>query len=127
MCGIIGYLSTNHNIQKEKFIKARDIISHRGPDDKGLWISPNGHVGLGHRRLSIIDLSKNAKQPMQDDSSSNIIVFNGEIYNYLELRQELIKLGHSFASNSDTEVILKAYKAEKISLMLNSLIASINV
>jgi len=82
-------------------------LTHRGPDDEGIFVAP--HVGLGHRRLSIIDL-ESGHQPMQDDSGRFTIVFNGEIYNYRELREELIKKGHCFKSQSDTEVILVLYR-----------------
>jgi asparagine synthase (glutamine-hydrolysing) len=85
-----------------------DAQSHRGPDDSGVFVS--GHAGLSHVRLSIIDLSKDAAQPMVNDDSSVIIVHNGEIYNYLEIKDELKRLGCSFKSKSDTEVILRSYE-----------------
>lgn len=86
-----------------------DIISHRGPDDSGeVWFEED-NCGLAHRRLSIIDLSVLGHQPMKNKSGNNWITFNGEIYNYLELRLRLISLGHSFTTNSDTEVILAAF------------------
>ena len=85
-------------------------LHHRGPDDQGVWSSPDGRVGLGHRRLSIIDLSAAGHQPMPDRSGRLHISFNGEIYNYLELRDELMRLGHSFRTATDTEVILEAYR-----------------
>ena len=83
---------------------------HRGPDDAGEWWSADGRVGLAHRRLSIIDLSPAGHQPMHDDAGALSIVFNGEIYNYNDLRAELLTKGHSFKSLSDTEVILAAYR-----------------
>ncbi len=86
-----------------------DSIAHRGPDGEGLWISPAYNVCFGHRRLSIIDLSDSAAQPMNDASGRYSITFNGEIYNYLELRNELIQDGVSFRSDSDTEVLLALY------------------
>ena len=85
-------------------------MTHRGPDDAGQWWAENGCVGLGHRRLAIIDLSPAGHQPMQDESGSLTIVFNGEIYNYLDLQRELIGKGHAFRSHSDTEVLLAAYR-----------------
>jgi asparagine synthase (glutamine-hydrolysing) len=85
-------------------------MTHRGPDDAGEWWSSDGRVGLAHRRLSIIDLSPAGHQPMHDASGVLSIVFNGEIYNFAELRAQLIALGHSFRSHSDTEVILFAYR-----------------
>jgi len=85
-------------------------MRHRGPDDAGEWWESQGRVGLGHRRLSIIDLSSAGHQPMQDASSELCIVFNGEIYNFQELRAELVANGQVFRSNTDTEVILGAYR-----------------
>jgi asparagine synthase (glutamine-hydrolysing) len=85
-------------------------MAHRGPDDAGIWWSVDGRVGLGHRRLAIIDLSPAGHQPMQDVAGLFNIVFNGEIYNYRDLRQELAAKGHTFRSQSDTEVILAAYR-----------------
>ena len=87
----------------------RDTMSHRGPDDLGFWRSADGSVGFGHRRLSIIDLSPGGHQPMTDPVTGVTIVFNGEIYNYLELKAELEKLGRPFRTDSDTEVLLGAY------------------
>ncbi len=85
-------------------------MTHRGPDDIGEWWSADGCVGLGHRRLAIIDLSPAGHQPMQDASGELCIVFNGEIYNFADLRAELAAKGHAFRSHSDTEVILAAYR-----------------
>lgn len=84
-----------------------DTLYHRGPDDEGFYIKNN--IGLGHRRLSIIDLST-GNQPMYNDDQRIVIVFNGEIYNYIELKEELIRLGYNFSTSSDTEVIIKAYE-----------------
>lgn len=85
-------------------------MMHRGPDDAGLWWLPNGCIGLAHRRLSIIDLSPAGHQPMTDQTGHVHIVFDGEIYNYQDLRRELESRGHTFRSHSDTEVLLKAYQ-----------------
>jgi len=85
-------------------------LRHRGPDDSGTWLSPDGRVGLGHTRLSIIDLSLAGHQPMSDAGQKLWIVFNGEIYNFQEIRKELEDLGCAFSSHTDTEVILEAYK-----------------
>ncbi|MFZ2630252.1 MAG: hypothetical protein WA081_07440 [Desulfosalsimonadaceae bacterium] len=84
-----------------------DAIAHRGPDDKGVYV--NGHIGLGHRRLSIIDLSLLGHQPMTYEKSGYWIVYNGEVYNYIELRAQLEARGYQFRSNSDTEVVLAGY------------------
>ena len=91
-------------------LAGRDAMIHRGPDDAGEWWSADGRVGLAHRRLSIIDLSAAGHQPMHDKSGELSIVFNGEIYNYQELRAQLIIKGHAFRSSSDTEVLLAAYR-----------------
>jgi len=89
-------------------------MSHRGPDDSGYWLGETSdgqyQVGLGHRRLSIIDISGGA-QPMSSEDGRFTVIFNGEIYNYIELRQELIAIGHRFHTNSDTEVLIEAYRA----------------
>jgi len=89
----------------------RDTMRHRGPDDAGLWFDDRRRVGLGHRRLSIIDLSPGGHQPMTDAAGDVALVYNGEIYNYRELRDELTGRGHSFRSAGDTEVIIEAYRA----------------
>lgn len=109
MCGITGVLhfDRSRSIDKHKLKSMTDIIEHRGPDGEGFFIDNN--VGFGHRRLSIIDLST-GDQPMYSDDGNKILVFNGEIYNYVELRDELSKIGYSFKTNSDTEVILKSYE-----------------
>ncbi len=97
-------------IDAAAFEKAGKILKHRGPDDGGIWISKNNHVGLGHRRLSIIDLSTKAHQPMSNEDDSIWITYNGEIYNFKEIRVVLKKKGHIFKSHSDTEVIIHAYE-----------------
>lgn len=84
-------------------------MRHRGPDDGGEWRAPDGRVGLGHQRLSIVDLSSGGHQPMRSHSGDVTIVFNGEIYNFKELRGELQRMGHEFRSSSDTEVVIAAY------------------
>ena len=106
MCGIVGYISKEKD--KEKTIKKMaDRIIHRGPDDCGYYIDE--HVALGHRRLSIIDL-KSGKQPMFNEDDTLVVVFNGEIYNYPELKEELKKHNHKFKTKSDTEVLLHGYE-----------------
>jgi asparagine synthase (glutamine-hydrolysing) len=110
MCGIIGVASQTAVVDRGWLALGRDTLRHRGPDDNGEWWSADACVGVGHRRLAIIDLSPAAHQPMQDASGVLCIVFNGEIYNFADLRKELLALGHAFRSHSDTEVILAAYR-----------------
>lgn len=110
MCGIVGIASTTSLAQRAWLAIGRDAMTHRGPDDAGEWWSADGRVGLAQRRLSIIDLSPAGHQPMHDASGTLSIVFNGEIYNFADLRDELIAKGHGFQSHSDTEVILAAYR-----------------
>lgn len=107
MCGIVGVVGGR--VEPEVLTRMRDALAHRGPDDAGLWVSSDGTVGLAHRRLSILDLSGAARQPMADEAAGVRITFNGEIYNFQEVRRELEGLGHRFATRSDTEVILRAY------------------
>ncbi|MBU3917552.1 asparagine synthase (glutamine-hydrolyzing) [bacterium] len=109
MCGIVGIISKNPQTQRDWLSAGSDAMMHRGPDDSGEWWAEDGRVGLAHRRLSIIDLSSAGHQPMVDPSGTLIIVFNGEIYNFTELREELSAKGVNFRSHSDTEVILAAY------------------
>jgi asparagine synthase (glutamine-hydrolysing) len=107
MCGIVGLVRNNGKAIDEQLLSRMcDAIKHRGPDDDGFYV--NGCVGLGMRRLAIIDL-KSGKQPIHNQERTSWIVFNGEIYNYLELREKLEKLGHTFYTNSDTEAIVHAY------------------
>jgi len=109
MCGIAGiYNFNNETVQLTELKKMTEAIAHRGPDGEGQWISEEGKIGLGHRRLSIIDLSESANQPLHYIERYSI-VFNGEIYNYLELREDLIANGYSFNTHSDTEVLSALY------------------
>jgi len=115
MCGIVGVLSFDGSafrVSEPYLVRMRDVMSHRGPDGAGLFISPDRRVGLGHRRLSIIDLSENALQPMANEDGTLWVVFNGEIYNHAEIRAELEKRGgHRWKTDhSDTEVILHAFE-----------------
>ncbi|MDP3481205.1 MAG: asparagine synthase (glutamine-hydrolyzing), partial [Desulfoprunum sp.] len=109
MCGICGIvtLASGMAVEHDDLLAMRDVMVHRGPDDAGIFIERN--VGLGHRRLSIIDLST-GHQPMTNEDGSVVIVFNGELYNYLGLRDQLIAKGHVFTTHSDTEVIIHAYE-----------------
>src|ERR1044071_4444251 len=107
MCGIAGIISTNSSlITPERIKKMTNTLVHRGPDAEGQWI--NSSVALGNRRLSIIDLSNAGNQPMHY-LDRYTIVHNGEIYNYIELKEELLKKGYKFSSKTDTEVIAAAY------------------
>ncbi len=110
MCGVCGVVATRERIDLAVIRTMADTMRHRGPDDSGIWSAADGSVAFGHRRLAIIDLSSGGHQPMQDSSGSLTITFNGEIYNYLELREELHREGHRFRTQSDTEVILEAYR-----------------
>ncbi|MHA2429343.1 MAG: asparagine synthetase B family protein, partial [Candidatus Hermodarchaeia archaeon] len=128
MCGIAGIISLSGHIEPKYLRAMSTALRHRGPDGYGylLHSTSNGTriwhneeigrfeegrevVGFAHRRLSIIDLSLDSIQPMYDEANSISVVYNGEIYNYLELRAELEKLGYSFRTSGDTEVLLKAY------------------
>ena len=107
MCGICGF--TGHIDKSDKIIKKMaDVITHRGPDSEGFFCDKN--ISMGFRRLSIIDLS-GGDQPIYNDDKTKVLTFNGEIYNYKELRSELISLGHKFSTNTDSEVILQGYEA----------------
>ncbi|MEW6264280.1 MAG: asparagine synthase (glutamine-hydrolyzing) [Thermodesulfobacteriota bacterium] len=111
MCGIVGLWNlTGEPIEPSQLDRFTDALAHRGPDGRGTYIDPaEGSLGLGHRRLAILDLSFSGRQPMSYAGGRYWITYNGEVYNFLELREELAGLGHRFASESDTEVILAAY------------------
>lgn len=109
MCGFIGIASITPVSNREWLVAGRDAMIHRGPDGSGEWWSNDGKVGLAHRRLAIIDLSSAGRQPMHFMMAGLTIVFNGEIYNFRELRCELEQCGYRFSSNSDTEVLLAAH------------------
>jgi asparagine synthase (glutamine-hydrolysing) len=111
MCGILGFTSGREPIDTLRAIQQRKTLSHRGPDDEGLYRSADGAVILCHQRLSIVDLSPGGHQPMSSTNGKAHIVFNGEIYNFVELREQLRGLGASFHTSSDTEVLLAAYEA----------------
>src|SRR5436309_589218 len=109
MCGIAGILHQDQArpVDHDALRRMTRALSHRGPDGEGYYVK--GNIGLGHRRLAIIDLTT-GDQPMYSPDGRVAVVFNGEIYNYLELRQELKNLGHEFVTTSDTEVIIAAYQ-----------------
>jgi len=108
MCGICGIYNLKREEQEKTLKEMTKTLSHRGPDDEGFYIKEN--IGLGHRRLSIIDLSSAGHQPMSNEDGNLWITYNGEIYNFIELKKELKKLGHIFKSNTDTEVILHSFE-----------------
>lgn len=109
MCGIFGLVSLYGHLDNNKFSipNANDVLKHRGPDDHGFYL--DDHVYLGHRRLSIIDLDS-GKQPIFNEDKTKCVIFNGEIFNFKSIRKELIELGHTFETNSDTESIVHAYE-----------------
>ncbi len=109
MCGFVGYINKEKD-KKDNIKKMADLIAHRGPDSEGYYCDEN--VALGFRRLSIIDL-KGGSQPIYNEDSTKVIVFNGEIYNFQELKEDLIQKGHNFKTNTDTEVILHGYEEYK--------------
>jgi asparagine synthase (glutamine-hydrolysing) len=111
MCGIYGIVNRDVEIDKYLLVRRENSLAHRGPDDAGLWISSDDRVALGHCRLAIIDLSPSGHQPMTSEDGRYVIVFNGEIYNFRDLKCELQQQGHVFCSESDTEVMLVAYRA----------------
>jgi asparagine synthase (glutamine-hydrolysing) len=120
VCGIAGifaYGSTASMPEREELYRMRDDMAARGPDGVGEWISPVDRIALGHRRLSIIDLSEQAAQPMQSADGRLVVVFNGEIYNYRGLRSELEGKGHVFRTDSDTEVLLHLYSADGVDMV----------
>lgn len=109
MCGILIY-SSDQPIRESEFNMMRDTLAHRGPDGYGSHFLENNQVALGHRRLSIIDLSEKGKQPMTNEHGDIWLTYNGEIYNYQVLRNELIECGHSFISNTDSEILIHGYE-----------------
>jgi asparagine synthase (glutamine-hydrolysing) len=110
MCGIVGIATSGAEaIDADRLTSMTAILSHRGPNDRGVHVEPQ--IGLGHTRLSIVDLA-GGRQPMSNNDGSLWITFNGEIFNYVELRQELVRKGHQFRTESDTEVILHLYEEE---------------
>lgn len=109
MCGIFGISLANTPVSKKLFAESLDLINHRGPDMTGIRHDESGNIAFGHKRLSIIDLSDLGSQPMSTPNSSYQIIFNGEIYNFKEIRNDLEKLNYSFISQTDTEVLLNSY------------------
>jgi len=108
MCGICGIIRfDNQKVQEDSIKKMMQIMKHRGPDNEGMFIE--GNVGLGFVRLSIIDFTSTGHQPMFSYDERYVVVYNGEIYNYIELRDELKSKGYFFKTNSGTEVLLTAF------------------
>ena len=110
MCGVAGFLFTHQETDDPRDIVLRmaESLRHRGPDDGGSWVDETAGVALGHRRLSVIDLSADGRQPMISHGGRYVLSYNGEIYNFLELRDELTREGVRFMGASDTEVLLAA-------------------
>src|ERR1700730_7682010 len=110
MCGLAGFVEVRGGGQQAALealaSQMADALQHRGPDDEGVWADPEAGIALGHRRLSIVDLSPEGHQPMASASGRYQLSFNGEVYNFNELRKLLVPLGHGFRGRSDTEVIL---------------------
>ncbi|MGA7576869.1 MAG: asparagine synthase (glutamine-hydrolyzing) [Desulfobaccales bacterium] len=120
MCGIVGIFSYSDSappVVPEEILRIREAMKPRGPDSAGLWVSADGRAGLAQRRLSIIDLSEAGAQPMATPDGALRVVFNGEIYNYRELRRELEGQGHQFFSGSDTEVLLHGYRQHGLDMV----------
>src|SRR5689334_14392941 len=113
MCGVAAfyrYRPQQRTDSRAQLERMAGRMACRGPDDEGVWIDENEVAGLAHRRLSIIDLSERGAQPMWDNGRSVVISFNGEIYNYRELRRELEGKGYQFVTDSDTEVLIQLYR-----------------
>ena len=111
MCGIAGILTLDGSgVESQTLLQMRDTMLHRGPDDAGLWTE--GNIGFAHRRLSILDLSIAGHQPFLSDDGRNIITYNGEVYNFKELRKDLEQKGFQFKTQTDTEVIINYYRLE---------------
>ena len=118
MCGICGWLTNEQGDLRFEHLKAMlGVLSHRGPDDSGTYFGAGNRVGFGHNRLSILDLSERGHQPMENPETGDVLIFNGEIYNFKKLRRELEKLGCHFSSQSDTEVLLNSFAAWSISCL----------
>ncbi len=119
MCGISGFIDYSKNLRQQQLIEANNLMNHRGPNDSGDYfdVCNNFHIGLAHKRLSIIDVSSCGHQPMHFEHLS--LVFNGEIYNYQEIKLKLIEKGYAFHSTSDTEVVLKSFHAWGMDALTN--------
>lgn len=128
MCGLVGFINNQNNYGNPHAIilKMTERLTHRGPDDGGVWCNLEDGIALGHRRLAILDLSAHGHQPMHSHNDQYVIVYNGEIYNYLELKKQLVRNNCFFSGNSDTEVILTlvtAYGLEATLQMISGMFA----
>src|SRR5215467_10582529 len=113
MCGIVGqfaFSGSQSGTGRAFVAQACEVIAHRGPDDSGIYESEDRRIVLGHRRLSIVDLSPSGRQPMQNENGRIWLTFNGEIYNHRQFRESLLRKGHVLRSSSDTEVIIHLYE-----------------
>ena len=122
MCGIAGYAG----VHRPEILKPMcDAMAHRGPDDEGIWVDQEAGVGLGHRRLSIIDVSASGHQPMASSDGQAWISYNGEIYDFQEHRKRLLEAGYPFRGTSDTEVLLALYREKGVDCLndLNGIFA----
>ncbi len=113
MCGIAGIIDFQHKVSEPSVRKMMDAIRHRGPDDEGVYLNESQTVGLGHRRLSFLDLSEKGRQPLSSDDGTLWLTYNGEIYNFREIKKVLQQLGHTFRTNTDSEVLIYAYRQWK--------------
>src|ERR1700709_2212559 len=119
MCGISGIYNIHGGaVDPAEIGRLTDLLAHRGPDGAGIWFNEQRNVALGHRRLAIIDPGMGGYQPMSSADGRHVIVFNGEIYNFIELRRELETRGEKFYSESDTEVILAAWRTWREDMLL---------
>ena len=121
MCGFVGFFN-DHNLSIESFQKTINTLEHRGPDDAGNWADLDKKLFLGHRRLSVLDTSKSGSQPMQSSNKRYVIVYNGEIYNHLEIREQIEKRSKDpiiWKSTSDTETLIESISLLWISSMIN--------
>lgn len=129
MCGIAGYLESKYSNDSVLLKKMSDALEHRGPDTCGVWFDNENRVGLTHRRLSIVDLSPAGHQPMQSNNERFVLTYNGEIYNHLELREELVKAGYlaKWRGNSDTETLLACIETWGLELALQRSIGMFSI
>ena len=119
MCGFVGYIGSQPIVSRQRLTYMRDTLTHRGPDDAGLWVgtSSRAAIGLAHRRLSILDTRLLGRQPMATSTGDLTIAYNGEFYGFKQARQTLISQGQSFSTMTDTEVILGLYKAHGLDFL----------